>query len=147
MYSISIRRKMEKELRILILEDNPHDAELIRHELRKAGLFFVSERVDTEEGFQKAIEDLAPDIILADYSLPQFDGFSALKIAQKRCPDVPFVFVTGTMGEEIAIDALKTGATDFVLKERLSRLVPAGNRGTVSYVNRKCPRHDSKRFS
>lgn len=119
---------MEKELRILILEDNPHDAELIRHELRKAGLFFVSERVDTEEGFQKAIADLVPDIILADYSLPQFDGFSALKIAQKRCPDVPFVFVTGTMGEEIAVDALKAGATDYVLKERLSRLVPAVNR-------------------
>ncbi|MCG2722422.1 MAG: PAS domain S-box protein, partial [Thermodesulfovibrionales bacterium] len=119
---------MEKELRILILEDNPHDAELIRHELSNGGLFFVSERVDTEEGFQSAIESFAPDIILADYSLPQFDGISALKIAQKRCPNVPFVFVTGTMGEEIAVYSLKMGATDYVLKERLSRLVPAVNR-------------------
>ncbi|MFZ3137435.1 MAG: EAL domain-containing protein [Thermodesulfovibrionales bacterium] len=115
-------------LRILILEDNPHDAELMQHELSKGGLSFVFEIVDTKEGFQKSIEVFNPDIILADYSLPQFDGLSALAIAREKCPDIPFVFVTGTMGEEIAVDMLKNGATDYVLKERLSRLVPAVNR-------------------
>ncbi len=72
---------MKKEFRILMLEDNPHDAELIQQELSKGGLSFVSERVDTKEGFQKAIEASEADIILADYSLLQFDGLSALTIA------------------------------------------------------------------
>lgn len=120
-------RNMEK-LRILILEDNPNDAELIQHELRRGGLSFAAEKVETRKDFQKALEEFKPDIILADYTLPQFDGLSALAISQERSPDMPVVFVTGTMGEEVAVNALKKGATDYVLKERLSRLVPAVTR-------------------
>lgn len=122
------KEAMQEKIRILLLEDNITDSELLLRELRKNGLLFKSERVDTEEGFRKAIDDFHPDIILADYTLPQFDGLSALAIARECCPNVPFVFVTGTMGEEIAVNALKMGATDYVLKDQLSRLAPAVTR-------------------
>ncbi len=114
-----------KELRILLLEDTPTDAELMQHELRKAGLAFTAVRVDTREDFVREIEKYAPDIILADYKLPKFDGLAALTIAQEKCPDSPFVFVTGTLGEERAVEALKQGADDYILKDRMSRLGPA----------------------
>ena len=119
---------MDKELRILILDDVPADAELEEHELRKAGISFISKRVETEETFQKELKDFSPDLILSDYSLPSFDGLKALAIAQEKCPDVPFILVTGVMGEEFAVEALKKGATDYVLKSNLKRLVPAVNR-------------------
>lgn len=119
---------MNKQLRILILEDDTADAELIEHELQKADITFSSMRVGTKEAFQKELCDFTPDLILADYTLPAFDGFSALKLVKEKCPDVPFIFVSGTIGEEFAIETLKGGATDYVLKERLSRLVPAVHR-------------------
>jgi len=75
-----------------------------------------------------ALETRRHELILSDYSLPGFDGHSALKIAREKCPETPFIFVTGTMGEEVAIETLKSGATDYVLKTRLSRLIPAVNR-------------------
>ncbi len=115
-------------LRILMLEDDPADAELIERELSKGGKPFISRRVETREGFIREIEDLAPDLILADHRLPSFDGLSALEIAREKCPDVPFIFVTGAMGEERAIETFKRGATDYVLKDRLARLVPAVQR-------------------
>ena len=113
---------MSKELHILILEDVATDAELIERELHKAGVAFASKRVEIREAFQKELTDFVPDIILADYSLPQFDGLSALAIAKEQCPDVPFILVSGAIGEELAIEAIKSGATDYVLKSRLSRL-------------------------
>jgi len=119
---------MDKELRILILEDSPADAELEEHELRKAGLVFTSKIVDTKEAFLKALKEFLPDLILSDYDLPSFDGLAALRIAQEKCPDVPFILVTGKVGEEFVIDKLKDGATDYVLKNNLKRLVPAVNR-------------------
>ncbi|MFZ3138365.1 MAG: PAS domain S-box protein, partial [Thermodesulfovibrionales bacterium] len=119
---------MDKELRILILEDVPADAELEENELRKAGVLFTSKCVDTKEIFQKELLDFSPDLILSDYSLPSFDGIAALTIAQEKCPDVPFILVTGAMGEEFAIETLKKGATDYVLKSNLKRLVPVINR-------------------
>jgi sigma-B regulation protein RsbU (phosphoserine phosphatase) len=119
---------MAKELRILILEDVPSDAELIERELRKGGIVFVSSRVETKGDFVKAIEEFAPDLILSDYSLPSFDGLSALKIAQEKSPNIPFIFVTGVMGEDMAVELLKSGATDYVLKDRLSRLSPSVRR-------------------
>jgi PAS domain S-box-containing protein len=82
-------------------------------------------RVDTLAAFIASVEQGGVDLILADYALPSFNGISALKFAMKACPDVPFIFVTGTLGEEVAIEALKIGATDYVLKTRLSRLVPS----------------------
>lgn len=119
---------MEKELRILILEDVPADAELMEHELRKAGIEFSSRRVDTKDDFIKGLEDFSPDIILADYKLPAFDGLSALEIAKEKLPDLPFIFVTGAMGEEWAVESIKKGATDYVLKDRLYRLAPVVHR-------------------
>jgi diguanylate cyclase (GGDEF)-like protein len=106
----------------LILEDVATDAELMEHELLKAGMQFSSRRVWTKEAFLKEIKDFSPDIILADYSLPQFDGISALTIAKEECPDVPFILVSGVIGEESLIEVIKSGATDFVFKQRLSRL-------------------------
>jgi diguanylate cyclase (GGDEF)-like protein len=117
-----------RELRILLLEDNPADADLIRHELSKANREFSLKQADTKETYLKELKEFAPDLILSDYSLPSFDGMSALTIAKEKCPEVPFIFVTGSLGEETAIETLKSGATDYVLKDRLSRLVPSIDR-------------------
>jgi signal transduction histidine kinase len=116
---------VKKEIRILTLEDNVADAELIRFALREGGLQFSLKRVESKTGFLKELEDHTPDVILLDYALPGFDGFSALTLAQDKYPDIPFIFVTGTLGEEVVIEMLKSGATDYVLKTRLSRLAPA----------------------
>jgi len=112
-------------LRILSLEDDPRDAELIQASLEAEGIACEVTRVDTQPAFQASLEGGRFDLILADYTLPSFDGLSALKLARSTCPDVPFIFVTGTLGEEVAIEALKIGATDYVLKTRLSRLAPS----------------------
>src|SRR5438445_2149407 len=119
---------MKKDLHILMLEDDNADAELTRFTLRKGGLHFSMDRVETEEEFVNALEHHRPTLILSDYSLPGFDGQAALGIAREKSPDTPFIFVTGTMGEEVAIETLKSGATDYVLKTRLSRLIPAVHR-------------------
>ena len=116
---------MNSDLRILILEDVPTDAELIQFELREARITFIPKVVKDKKAYLTAIDEFSPDIILSDYSLPSFDGLSALKLAGGKCPDVPFVFVSGALGEETAIELLKQGATDYVLKSRLSRLGPA----------------------
>ncbi len=114
--------RLKKSLRVLILEDVPTDAELVERELHSSGIEFVSTRVDNQDSFQEALDRFWPQIILADYSLPDFDGESALSLARGKAPSVPFIFVTGALGEERAVDLLKSGATDFVLKDRLSRL-------------------------
>jgi signal transduction histidine kinase len=119
---------MKDELRILLLEDSPADAELVRHALRKAGPNIVIEHVDNKSAFLRHLDRCKPDLILSDFSLPTIDGYTALGIAKEKCPDVPFIFVTGTLGEEVAIETLKNGATDYVLKHRLSRLVPSVHR-------------------
>ncbi|MEH2309999.1 MAG: response regulator [Nostoc sp.] len=115
-------------LRFLLLEDNPLDAEVIYVTLTDGSANFELLRVETRAEFVKALEANAFDLILADYALPGFDGISALKIAQKLCPDTPFIFVSGSMGEELVIEALKLGATDYVLKRNLRRLVPCVQR-------------------
>lgn len=119
---------MEEELRILILEDRPTDAEIAERELRDGGLSFVSRRVETEAEFRRELLGFEPHIILSDYELPTFDGISALIISQSNNPDTPFIFVTAVMGEETAIDMLQRGATDYVLKDKISRLPPAVRR-------------------
>ena len=116
---------MPNDLHILMLEDVATDAELVERELRRANIVFHARRVATKEAFLEQLADFSPHLILADYSLPSFDGISALAISQKKCPDVPFVFVTGALGEELAIETLKKGATDYVLKQRLS--CPSGS--------------------
>jgi formate hydrogenlyase transcriptional activator len=119
---------VEKELRILILEDVAAHVELIEHELRKADMVFTARRVAGRAAFLKELRDFNPDLILADFSLPSFDGMEALSLAKEQRPDVPFVFVSGAIGEELAIETLKQGATDYVLKQRLTRLAPAARR-------------------
>jgi CheY-like chemotaxis protein len=108
---------MERALRILILEDLPSDAELMVYELRQAGIAHSYRRVADREPFVAALAEGWPDLILSDFHLPSFDGLEALALAQATCPDKPFIFVSGAMGEEVAIDAMKRGATDYVLKD------------------------------
>jgi PAS domain S-box-containing protein len=116
---------MRQPLRILSIEDDPNDTKLIQELLEAEGVACEVTRVDTQAALLASFEQGGIDLILADYTLPSFDGISALKLAMKACPDVPFLFVSGTLGEEVAIEALKNGAVDYVLKTRLSRLVPS----------------------
>jgi len=119
---------MRQPLRILSVEDDPKDTELILDLLETEGIICEVTRVDTQATLLASVEQGGIDLILADYSLPSFDAISALKFAMKACPDVPFIFVSGTLGEEVAVEALKIGATDYVLKTSLSRLVPSVRR-------------------
>jgi PAS domain S-box-containing protein len=115
-------------LRILHLEDSPEDAELQYEFLKTEGFEVESIRVQNRQEFVSALEQGHFDIILADNSMPGFDGLSALAIAKEKAPSLPFVFVSGTLGEEVAIESLKNGATDYVLKQRLARLAPVVRR-------------------
>ncbi|MBI3876200.1 MAG: response regulator [Verrucomicrobia bacterium] len=119
---------MKKEIRILMVEDDIADAEMTKYALREGGFAFSLQRVDSKVDFLRELNDNSPDLILSDSALPSFDGYSALALAREKCPEIPFIFVTGTMGEEVAIETLKSGATDYVIKTRLSRLVPAVHR-------------------
>lgn len=114
--------------RFLSLEDSPLDAEVIRMTLTQGGIDYMLKRVETQAEFVAALETEPFDLILADYSLPGFDGIAALEIARNSCPEIPFIFVAGSLGEELAIEALKQGAVDYVLKQRLERLVPSVQR-------------------
>ena len=131
---------------ILLLEDDARDTELIRHTLRKAGIPFRLVPVDTKTAFIRQLVKSPPDLILSDYSMPSFDGISALEIASRKCPDTPFIFVTGTLGEEVAIETLKRGATDYVLKHRLPRLIPAVNRALIEAEQRAERRKEQQKL-
>ncbi len=112
---------MPTPLSVLILEDRPADAELMLHELRQAGFAPSAQRVETEEQYLRCL-DSPPEVILADYRLPQFDGMRALELLRARKLDVPFILVSGAIGEELAAEAVKRGAADYLLKDRLARL-------------------------
>jgi two-component system, cell cycle sensor histidine kinase and response regulator CckA len=119
---------LERALRILHLEDNPDDRRVVQQWLTEQKIATDFTDVDNEADFVKALEQKTFDIVLSDKSLPGFDGLAALRFVREKFPHVPFVFVTGSMGEEAAIDTIKDGATDYVLKDRLSRLIPAVQR-------------------
>jgi len=119
---------MKSPLRILHIEDDPNDVELIKSMLETDGLACKLMCVETKSDFIGAIEQENFDIIFSDCSLPSFDGMTALSIAREKCPDIPFIFVSGTLGEEPAIESLKHGATDYILKDRMSRLIPSVHR-------------------
>src|ERR1700716_3978817 len=119
---------MKAKLQLVAVEDSDTDAQIAARHLAKAGLDCVIHRVQTERDFALALHEIQPDLILSDFSLPQFDGLRALEIAVARAPETPFIFVSGTIGEERAIDALRRGATDYVLKTNLSRLSSAVER-------------------
>ncbi len=116
---------MEKEFRILLVEDFPSDAYLIENQIKKFGIRFISHIVDTDATYRLALEEFKPDIILSDYNLPAFDGLKALLIRQELDPLTPFILVTGSNNEEIAVNCMKAGADDYILKENLTRLGPA----------------------
>src|SRR6202008_456456 len=115
-------------LRVLYLEEDPRDAELVQETLAADGIESEIVRVETEADFIAALKQGGFALVLADYTLPSFDGLSALEIVQQNWPEVPLIFVSGTLGEELAIEALKRGATDYVVKTRLSRIVPSVQR-------------------
>lgn len=114
-----------KKLQILNLEDNPNDSDLIKEMLEVDGIECEITRVDSEQDFLAACEKGGFDIILADFNLPLYDGISALAVAREKCFHIPFVFVSGKMGEDIAVESLKSGATDYVLKNNFKRLAPS----------------------
>src|ERR1035437_5660664 len=119
---------MKSPLHILHLEDDPNDAALIQSTLEAGGIICATTCVQCHDYFVAALEHGGIDLILSDFSLPAFDGLSALEIVRTKWPAIPLILVSGTLGEERAIDSLKSGATDYVLKERLARLVPAVHR-------------------
>jgi diguanylate cyclase len=124
-------------IRILLLEDSDFDAELVVRELRKGRLAFVWHRVQTREEYRLSLTSYLPDLILVDYKLPDFDGAQAIVMAKAICPDVPAIVVTGAVGEDTAVELFKKGATDFVLKDRMSgRLVSAVERAIAEASNR-----------
>jgi serine phosphatase RsbU (regulator of sigma subunit) len=129
-----------QKLRILSLEDSAIDAELILHTLQEDELVLVWTRVDNRVDYEHEIHKFQPDLILADYKLPNFNGAQALEIAKDLCPDVPVIVISGAVGEETAVELLKNGATDFVLKDHLARLVPAVHRAILEVESRNARR-------
>ena len=122
------RSFLKTELHILYLEDVPADVEMINRELKKSGLEVRAKRVETKKEFEFELDHHVPDLIISDHGLPHFNGFAALALAKKRHPEIPFIFVTGALGEGVAIETFERGATDYVLKDSLDKLGPAVTR-------------------
>ena len=128
---------MTANLKILVLEDNENDADLLHRELKKSGLSFISETVQTREEFENALHHFIPDIILSDYSLPAFDAVTAFGIKQHKWPHIPFIIVSGIIGEENAVELIKNGVTDYTPKDKLFTLPPKINRALKDTAERK----------
>lgn len=142
--------RAREPLRILLLEDNPDDAEFIERSLQRAHVAFTARRVESREEFVQALGEFSPDLILADHNLPAFDSHSALRIAKECAPNTPVIVVTGVLGDELAVELLKDGASDYILKDRLSRLAPAVRRALdearakAEELNAKAALHESE---
>jgi len=117
---------METLLRILILEDSPEDLDLVERELKRGGIEFTSAVVKKKEEYEKALREFLPDVILSDHSLPQFNSIEAMQIwkdfQKERNISIPFILITGSVSEEFAVQSIKAGADDYILKDRLKRL-------------------------
>jgi PAS domain S-box-containing protein len=137
---------MKRGLRILMLEDSARDAELLQRELRLGGMNFNARRVETEAAFLTQLLEFDPDLVISDYMLPSFDGMRALALVRERSPWLPFILVSGYIGEERATEALKMGATDFILKDRIARLVPCVERSLREVDERLQRRRLEERF-
>ena len=111
----------DKTLHLIILEDNPDDAAIMVKELEREGFTVEWSIVDTKKAFRKALAD-KPDLLLVDYRVPSFNGMTALQMQQQVAPEIPLIIVSGVIGEEVAVECMKSGATDYVLKDRLFRL-------------------------
>jgi diguanylate cyclase (GGDEF)-like protein/PAS domain S-box-containing protein len=134
-------------VRVLMVEDVATDAELEVRELKRAGMRVEHRLVDREEQFLAELENFAPDVIISDFSMPHFDGMTALALARENAPNIPFIFVSGTIGEEYAIRALKNGATDYVLKTNLVRLPAAVERALHDANDRMARRKAEKKLA
>lgn len=119
------RDGMKNDLRIVLLEDLPSDAELIEHEIRKTGLSFVLHRTETREEYLRSLMEFSPDVILSGYRLPGFSGIEALELAREYAATTPFLIVTGSLSGETAVECMKAGAWDYLNKDRLYRIGPA----------------------
>jgi CheY-like chemotaxis protein len=119
---------MNIPLRVLIVEDSPDDAELILRELRRGGFGPTYQRVDSSAGVEAALETQTWDIIISDHSMPGFNGFDVLRRVRQKDVDLPFILVSGTIGEDTAVAAMKAGAHDYLMKDNLTRLAPAVER-------------------
>src|SRR3954451_581801 len=129
------------DMNVLFVEDSPDDVELALLSLKSDGIQPHWKRVDSEPDMRGALGDFRPDAILSDFSMPGFDGLQALRIARELTPEVPFIFVSGTIGEERAIEAIRAGATDYVLKNNMRRLGPAVKRALAEAADRQRIRH------
>ena len=116
---------MSAAVHILHLEDDPADARLIHEQLKRSVLDVAVTLAGTPEAFEAALAQGNIDLVLSDYHMPRFNGLEALEMVRSRAPRIPFILVTGALGDERAVEMLRSGATDFVLKDRLARLVPA----------------------
>ena len=133
---------MRRPLRILSVEDSPDDSELILYELRGSNFNIEHRRVETADAMRQALSEEAWDIILSDYEMPNFDGLAALKLLKESKLDIPFIIISGTIGEETAVEALKSGAADYLIKGRLARLTPAVERALREAELRRLRRAD-----
>ena len=137
---------MKDALHILFVDDSADDVQLEQFELRQGGLAFAAERVERQPDLVKALGEFRPDLIISDDSMPEINGSTALRIAHAACPEVPFIFVSGTIGEERAIESLKSGATDYVLKDRLGGLVQKVRRALKDAEDRREHRKLEEQF-
>jgi two-component system sensor histidine kinase UhpB len=128
---------MQNEIRILILEHDEDDIALIEYELKKGGISYKAKIVETREDYGKALDEFNPDIILSDYSLPSFDGIHAFAMRQEKAPEIPFIFVSGAIGEENSVELIKSGVTDYVLKDKLYSLTLKLNRALKEAEEKK----------
>src|SRR3989442_3405691 len=128
---------MSKPLRILIVEDSEEDTELLLHELRRGAYDPAFERVETPAAMSAALDQQNWDLVVADFSMPQFNALAALELLKKKGLDLPFIIVSGTIGEELAVAAMKNGAKDYIMKGNLARLPPAVDRELRDALDRR----------
>jgi CheY-like chemotaxis protein len=131
---------MSEKIRLLLIEDNAADAELVVRAMKRAGISCDSRTVDNPVAFREEMSNFKPHVIVSDFSMPQFDGLEALRIARGTYPHVPFIFVSGTLGEDRAVEALQNGARDYVLKNNLLRLPAAVDRA-IKETEERSARH------
>src|SRR5205085_1100315 len=120
--------EMTTPLRLLQVEDREDDAALVELALARAGYHVFARRVDTSAALRRELDEAEWDVVIADYTMPSFSGTKALAIVREQHPDLPFIFVSGTIGEDTAVAAMKTGAHDYIMKGNLARLAPAVER-------------------
>ena len=116
---------MSRQLKVLLVEDSEDDAALLTRELKKSGIQPLVQRVETEEAMKKALAKQEWDVVIADYVLPCFSGLDAVKVLKKTGKDLPFIIVSGKIGEDTAVETMKAGAHDYIMKGNLARLLPA----------------------